>query len=244
MGPPVAGVVLDVAMLVASGVWLAQHPFVQPYVANPSSIVSDATSTFKHLSTTLQNPQSRKLWGQEMYDFVLGDDLGSLAATNPGLKEYHAWNEWKNSLFLPESVRNALPHTAAMWLRNYVAIHIVYFGGGLLWAAMIYKMFGHYFFPPGTRRPSSANIWGQIGVSVKALPFYCMMPTIGEWLAEKGWTRAFASFEEVGGFWPYLAWTCLYLFYVEWAIYWCVTPLRCSLHSLVRTRFDPFLDCC
>jgi hypothetical protein len=220
MGLAPLGYALDVALIATCAFWISQNPFVQPYVADPSALVKDATSTFNNLKVTLSSPESRNAWAQDVYNYVAGYDKGQLAETNPELHQLYELNEWKNSLLLPESVRARTSHTFAMWLRNYVAIHIVYFGIGALWAYMIYHALGYHFFPKGTRRPTWKEIGEQMVVSMKALPFYCAVPTVGEWLAEKGWTRAYLSLDNVGGLTGYLMWTAIYLFFVEWAIYW------------------------
>lgn len=76
----------------------------------------------------------------------------------------------------------------------------------------------------------------QIIVTMKAMPWYCTLPTISEYMVEKGWTKCFAGISEVG--WPaYLVYVILYLVLVEFGIYWVhrglhdIKPLYKHLHT-------------
>lgn len=76
----------------------------------------------------------------------------------------------------------------------------------------------------------------QIIVSMKALPWYGALPTVAEYMVERGWTRCFSSISEVG--WPaYLVYVMLYLVLVEFGIYWAhrelhdIKPLYKHLHA-------------
>lgn len=57
-------------------------------------------------------------------------------------------------------------------------------------------------------------------VSWHAFPLYVMMPTISEWLSERGLTKAYLYPSDVGGMGITLFYGALYLFGVEWGIYW------------------------
>lgn len=59
----------------------------------------------------------------------------------------------------------------------------------------------------------------QIYVAMKAMPWYCALPTLSEHMIESGWTRCFSRISDAG--WPaYLAYTSIYLVLVEFGIYW------------------------
>ncbi|KAA0169297.1 hypothetical protein FNF28_02251 [Cafeteria roenbergensis] len=148
------------------------------------------------------------------------DSLDRDIATMPeGLRPFAESNDWKNALVLPVSVRDQMPRVLASWLRNLVAGSALYYVLGLVWCALIYGCFRSRIFPKGGVPTLSAQL-AQIWVSQKALVMYTLMPTIGEWLAENGLSRCYYSIEEIGGIVPYLAWTALYLFLIEFCVYW------------------------
>lgn len=75
--------------------------------------------------------------------------------------------------------------------------------------------------------PSNRAIYLQIIVAMKAMPWFCVLPTLLEYMAENGWTRCFASVGEVG--WPaYFVYLMIYLVIVEFGIYW----MHRELHEL------------
>lgn len=76
----------------------------------------------------------------------------------------------------------------------------------------------------------------QIYVAMKAMPWYCALPTLSEYMVEKGWTRCFSRIADVG--WPrYLIYMSIYLVLVEFGIYWMhrelhdIKPLYKYLHT-------------
>lgn len=84
--------------------------------------------------------------------------------------------------------------------------------------------------------PSNRAMLLQIIVAMKAMPWYCALPTLSEYMVEKGWTRCFSSISEVG--WPaYIAYTAVYLVFCEFGIYWAhrelhdIKPLYKHLHA-------------
>ena len=159
------------------------------------------------------------------------DSLDRDIATMPeGLRPFAESNDWKNALVLPVSVRDQMPRVLASWLRNLVAGSALYYVLGLVWCALIYGCFRSRIFPKGGVPTLSAQL-AQIWVSQKALVMYTLMPTIGEWLAENGLSRCYYSIEEIGGIVPYLAWTALYLFLIEFCVYWVHRALH---HPLIK----------
>lgn len=76
----------------------------------------------------------------------------------------------------------------------------------------------------------------QIIVAMKAMPWYCVLPTLSECMVENGWTRCFSSIREVD--WPaYTIYLITYLVIVEFGIYWAhrelhdIKPLYKYLHA-------------
>ncbi|KVI00141.1 hypothetical protein Ccrd_021634 [Cynara cardunculus var. scolymus] len=69
----------------------------------------------------------------------------------------------------------------------------------------------------------------QMYVSMKAMPWYCALPTISEYMIENGWTRCFLRISDVG--WVSYAWNvALYLAFVEFGM--ALNPLDGILQAL------------
>lgn len=92
------------------------------------------------------------------------------------------------------------------------------------------------FFATADSIPSNKAMLLQIIVAMKAMPWYCMLPTLSEYMVENGWTRCFSSVVEVG--WPaYIVYQTIYLLIVEFGIYWMhrelhdIKPLYKYLHA-------------
>ena len=84
--------------------------------------------------------------------------------------------------------------------------------------------------------PTNEAMRKQIIVASKAMPFYCALPALSEYMIESGWTRCFFNISEVGV--PmYLINLALYLIFVEFGIYWMhrelhdIKPLYKYLHA-------------
>lgn len=102
--------------------------------------------------------------------------------------------------------------------------------------------------------PSKEPIMLQIWVTMKAMPVYTALPTLSEYMIEKGWTKCFARVDEVG--WPtYLALVISYLALVEFGIYWMhrelhdIKPLYKLLHAThhiynKQNTLSPFAGTC
>ncbi|KAK4487282.1 hypothetical protein RD792_006109, partial [Penstemon davidsonii] len=84
--------------------------------------------------------------------------------------------------------------------------------------------------------PSNRAMVLQIGVAMKAMPFYCALPTLSEYMIENGWTKCFSRIGDVGWM-AYLCYLTAYLVFVEFAIYWMhrglhdIKPLYNYLHA-------------
>lgn len=201
------GYTLDLVLVAVSLAFVAQLPAVQQLPWTQPGEIAQRVSTFvSNTTSTLQNDAQRPQLLAAWSDYFLGSDLGSAKNNaDPMLRGFYELNEWKNSLLLPASVRAKVPHVVAIWLRNYVAIHFVYFGVGFLWSLVIYWWKVDQFFPKdpktGLRNwPSWESIRAQMWVSWWAFPMYVLMPTWTEWLVERGLTRAVDTFDKMGGF--------------------------------------------
>lgn len=65
--------------------------------------------------------------------------------------------------------------------------------------------------------PHRASLHWQ--VSVLAIPLYSLLPTLTEWMAEKGWTLVYPRVDNVG-LPMYVAYFALYITSVEFGVYW------------------------
>jgi lathosterol oxidase len=226
----VAAKLVNWGMIALVAIFALQNPVLKPFVDGSRSVAAAGTEAVgyaRNVTAALQNKEERAALLGRAYEYATGDGLGDGSGPDAAVRRaFYEINEWKTSLLVPASWRSALSHVAAIWVRNYIAIHFVYFGFGGVWAFFIYSVFADKFFPrdPATGKrtgmPTSAALREQMVASMKAFPFYVMMPLASEWLAERGLTRGVHTIAEMGGFASYLAWTAVYLFFVEWAIYW------------------------
>ncbi|CAI5520361.1 unnamed protein product [Closterium sp. Naga37s-1] len=139
--------------------------------------------------------------------------------------------------FLPSSFVSALPHFPQTWLRNYVAGCLLYLIGSGLWSLVVYSLFGWFLYSGPDDIPSLKAMWRQIGVSMRAMPLYTLLPTISERLVETGWTRCYSQIRETAA--PrYILGLLLYMLIVELGIYWAhrllhdIKPLYTHLHAI------------
>lgn len=89
---------------------------------------------------------------------------------------------------------------------------------------------------PADAIPSNKAMLLQMYVAMKAMPWYCALPTLSEYMVENGWTRCFSRISDVG--WPaYFVYLAIYLVIVEFGIYWMhrelhdIKPLYKYLHA-------------
>lgn len=76
----------------------------------------------------------------------------------------------------------------------------------------------------------------QIAVAMKAMPWYCCLPTLSEYMIQRGWTQCFSAISDVG--WAlYVVYLSIYLVICEFGIYWMhrelhdIKPLYKYLHA-------------
>ena len=240
------GYALDVALAGASVYLLACHPLVQDMrrvgpVAALAALPFGGPTAHLHSSANASAPfvyfadPTANAWA----DYIVGDNLGAYGGSSPDTARFHATDAWLNSLLLPPAVVAALPHMAAIWARNLLAGWALYFGVGVAWAVWIYWVRGAHFFPQEEDKPSWDSMFVQMRVSTAAMVMYSFMPTLGEWLMERGLTR---SYMDVPAGWEGAAYYALglsaYLLLVEWGVYWCHRTLH-DIHPLYLLLHKP-----
>ncbi|KAJ8761795.1 hypothetical protein K2173_004609 [Erythroxylum novogranatense] len=140
---------------------------------------------------------------------------------------------------LPSHWRGPLPHYFQTWLRNYLAATLIYFVSGFLWCFYIYYWKRNVYVHTDNI-PTTKAMLLQIYVAMKAMPFYCALPTLSEFMIENGWTKCFSTISEVGWF-TYILYSVSYFVLVEFAIYWMhkgmhdIKPLYKYLHATHHT---------
>ncbi|WOK97704.1 delta(7)-sterol-C5(6)-desaturase [Canna indica] len=155
------------------------------------------------------------------------------------LRQFKEEANWYNEIVLdalvPGGAWKRLPRLLQSWLRNYLGGTILYFVSGFLWCFYIYYLKRNVFVPKEAI-PSNKAMILQIIVAMKAMPWYCVLPTLSEYMVENGWTRCFSTVGEVG--WPaYAVYLIIYLVFVEFGIYWMhrelhdIKPLYKYLHA-------------
>lgn len=84
--------------------------------------------------------------------------------------------------------------------------------------------------------PSNKAMLLQIGVAMKGMPWYSALPSVSEYMIERGWTRCYSSVSDVGWL-LYFVYLSIYLVIVEFGIYWMhrelhdIKPLYKYLHA-------------
>lgn len=155
------------------------------------------------------------------------------------LNAFEVETNWYNSIVLdslvPWSSWNGFPRPVQSWLRNYLAGSLLYFVTGFFWCFYVYYLKRNVYLPKDSI-PSNKAMLLQIIVAMKSMPLYVALPSLSEYMIERGWTKCFSSISEVG--WPaYITYMMLYLVFVEFGIYWAhrelhdIKPLYKYLHA-------------
>ncbi|KAK9105806.1 hypothetical protein Scep_022650 [Stephania cephalantha] len=118
----------------------------------------------------------------------------------------------------PELLWRNLPHFLQTWLRNYIGGCLLYLISGFLWCFYIYYWKRNVYLPKDAI-PSRKSMVLQMVVAMKAMPCYSLFPSMSEYMVENGWTRCFARISDVGWL-SYAVYMAIYLFIVEFGIYW------------------------
>ncbi|KAD7479279.1 hypothetical protein E3N88_02415 [Mikania micrantha] len=151
------------------------------------------------------------------------------------VKETTLYNQIVLGSLLPEKLWTPLPHIVQGWLRIYIAATLLYFTSGVLWCFYIYHLKRNVYLPKDAI-PSKQAMYLQIYVAMKAMPWYCALPTVSEYMVETGWTRCFSRISDIGWV-SYACYLGLYLIFVEFGIYWMhrelhdIKPLYKYLHA-------------
>ncbi|KAE8695194.1 Delta(7)-sterol-C5(6)-desaturase [Hibiscus syriacus] len=155
------------------------------------------------------------------------------------LQEFVDETTWYNHLvlgnLLPTQFWDPLPHVLQTWLRNYIAGNLLYLISGFLWCFYIYYLKRNVYLPKDAI-PTNKAMLLQIYVAMKAMPWYCALPTLSEYMVENGWTKCYARISDASWF-MYAAYLFIYLVFVEFGIYWMhrelhdIKPLYKYLHA-------------
>lgn len=137
-------------------------------------------------------------------------------------------NAYLNSLILPDWLATMVArnmdlewaHYVQCYLRNFIAGCIVYYlTAGIFHYFCYVHPLSKTIFAHRTR-PTGAIMWDQIQLAQASLIIYVMLPVVDEFLVEQGYTRAYYTLEQVGGWVWYLTYFVLYMALVEIGIYW------------------------
>lgn len=111
-------------------------------------------------------------------------------------------------------------HYVLCYLRNLFAGMIVYYGtaGIFHYFCYIHPMSKEIF--KDRVRPSNEIIWDQIQLAQSSLFIYVALPVLSDYLVEEGFTKAYYSLDDIGGWHYYAFFMVLYMAFVEIGIYW------------------------
>ncbi|KAL7101717.1 hypothetical protein ACP275_08G072200 [Erythranthe tilingii] len=148
------------------------------------------------------------------------------------VEETSRYNDIVLGSLLPANWWAPLPHFFRGWLRNYIGGTFIYLISGTLWCFYIYYLKRNVYLPKDAI-PSKNAMLSQIGVAMKALPWYCAFPAMTERMIEHGWTKCFSRISDVG----WIAYLAMYLVFVEFGIYWVHRELHDIKPLYKKTHF-------
>ena len=158
------------------------------------------------------------------------------------VEETTFYNRIVLSYLLPANLWEPLPHFLQTWLRNYLAGNLLYFISGFLWCFYIYYLKLNVYVPQGEiifsvrlifelsfflmnlqyssdSVPTRKAMILQIYVAMKAMPWSTLVPTVSEYIIERGWTKCYSTLDQFN--WCLcLVYIAFYLVLVEFMIYW------------------------
>jgi hypothetical protein len=280
----ILGFALDAVIIGVVAYLIAQHPAVETVkrVGFVNALASLPTPLNPNNATGFFIPEGpaaaitpMHLRAQEWFNYLLDEDLGQAAVLRPDLypelKDFQEINKWKNSLILPQFMIDGLPHVLSIWMRNLLAGWALYYVTGFAWAFVMYGACKRKFYKTDEDMPSWEDMRLQMGVSTKAMIFYTLAPTVGEWVIERGWTHTYHSFSKVAfaptnpvgsfitgtlakglglsasqasfvnGLAGYCFWLAVYMVFVEWGIYW-IHRLEHDIDILYRVLHKPHVS--
>ncbi|KAL7581551.1 hypothetical protein ACA910_022114 [Epithemia clementina (nom. ined.)] len=139
-------------------------------------------------------------------------------------------NAYINSIIIPNRWGSQLSdmfglvwaHYVLCYIRNLIFGMIVYYGvaGIFHYFCYVHPSAQDTFENRGRIRPSNDIMWDQIKLASASLILYVLLPVVDEYLVESGWTQAYFTVEEIGGWSSYIFYMVLYFSVVEIGIYW------------------------
>ena len=148
----------------------------------------------------------------------------------PLLHPCRNFNAYINSIFLPNRWASGLSdmfglvwaHYILCYIRNFIGSIIVYYGVAAIfhYFCYVHPISKETFEKRGRVRPSSKIMWDQVKLAQASMILYVMLPVVDEFLVESGWTRAYFTIAEIGGWSNYIMYMVLYFALVEIGIYW------------------------
>ncbi|KAL0691898.1 hypothetical protein Bca4012_091578 [Brassica carinata] len=111
------------------------------------------------------------------------------------VEETTFYNRIVLSHLLPANLWEPLPHFLQTWLRNYLAGNLLYFISGFLWCFYIYYLKLNVYVPQDSVPTRKAMIL-QIYVAMKAMPWSTLVPTVSEYIIERGWTKCYSTLDQ------------------------------------------------
>ncbi|XP_057249458.1 delta(7)-sterol-C5(6)-desaturase [Beta vulgaris subsp. vulgaris] len=120
-----------------------------------------------------------------------------------------------NQIVLPKKLNSLLPHFLSSWLRTTLCAFVLY----PLAAIFCLNFWKRYVSASKESMPSRRTMVFQAIGAFTSIPVSTLFSTTFEWMAENGWTKTYPRISDVG--WTYyVISTLIYLFVVEFGIYW------------------------
>ena len=115
-----------------------------------------------------------------------------------------------------------MAHYFLCYLRNLGMGMLVYYAvAGIFHYFCYVHPLGASAFSNGRRKmPESSVIWHQIRLATASVFIYTTLPVLDEFLIEQGWTQAYYTVQDIGGYAWYFVWLAVYITLVEIGIYW------------------------
>lgn len=217
--------VIALLLLLASGCCLAGDSL------NTTGTLAEECS-----NTDIVIPPFPGNWYEKQGDAVpftlQGRDYPSAYAAMVMEKDYNPvrnFNCWINSFLFSDEVAGRvveyfdsveLGYYAVSYMRNLFLGAVVYYVTSAIFHYFCYVHPSSEETFRDRERPSTETIVDQIMLAQASMFIYVMLPVLSDWLVEEKFTFCYYTFEEIGGFIPYVVFTCIYFGFVEIGIYW------------------------